>query len=245
MGMVNWIKGLGGRTLYYPGCFMRERLKEEVENYKEIFNLLGISYFVIEEMGCSGSTAYNAGYKKEAKKIVLKNFDLLKKNRVSKIITSSAEAYYFFKEVYPSFVRDWDIEVEHAVISILDAIKEEGIEYEGVEREGVAYHDPFYLGRYSGIYEEPREVINLLGGDVLEFKKNRDLASDICSESSYYLNFPEVVKESARKRAERIPDGATKLVVPCGFSYDSLKPYDVRCLEFSTYVLGRLRGILR
>ena len=72
------------------------------------------------------------------------------------------------KNIYPEFVRKWDIEVEHATIPILKELKK--LKIKSREKEIVTYHDPCKLGRYSGIYEEPRETIRILGGEILEMK---------------------------------------------------------------------------
>jgi len=43
---------------------------------------------------------------------------LFKKNKITKIVTNCPSCYHAFKEIYPSFVLDWDIEVEHATVTI-------------------------------------------------------------------------------------------------------------------------------
>jgi Fe-S oxidoreductase len=41
------------------------------------------------------------------------------------------------------------------------------------DREKVVYHDPCYLGRYRGVYDEPREVLSR-AVEVLEAPRNRE-----------------------------------------------------------------------
>ena len=38
----------------------------------------------------------------------------------------------------------------------------------------ITYHDPCHLGRLSGVYEEPREILNKCGYKVNELSKNRE-----------------------------------------------------------------------
>lgn len=36
------------------------------------------------------------------------------------------------------------------------------------------YHDPCYLGRYNGIYDAPRELMQLCGVELVEMPRNRE-----------------------------------------------------------------------
>ena len=39
---------------------------------------------------------------------------------------------------------------------------------------GATYHDPCYLGRYNGIYDDPREVMKLCGVELVEMPRNKE-----------------------------------------------------------------------
>jgi len=38
----------------------------------------------------------------------------------------------------------------------------------------VAWHDPCYLGRHNGVYDSPRNLLNILGNSVVELPRNRE-----------------------------------------------------------------------
>ncbi len=244
MGIVKWVKGFGEKVLYYPGCLTKGVLTEQFENYKNIFNRLGIDFILLsDEEVCCGLPILNAGYKKDARKLAKKNFDIFKKKGISKIVTNCPSCYHMFKDVYPTMVREWDIKVEHVTITILNAIKKKRIQYKGEEKEIVSYHDPCHLGRYSGIYEEPRQVIELLGGKIIEMKNNRENAICCGAGAGMRVNFPEIAKKSAKKRVTNIEDRVEKIISPCGLCYANLKSATEKSIEFSSFVLERLKEI--
>ena len=233
------------KVLYYPGCLTKGVLKEQFENYKEIFNKLSVDFVMLPDEVCCGLPVLNAGHKKEVRKLAKKNLDLFKKNKITKIITNCPSCYHTFKEIYPTLIRDWDIEVEHATITILNALKKKKIKYResDEERTIVAYHDPCHLGRYGGIYEEPREVIELLGGKILESPMNRQNAYCCGGGGGLRANFPEVAKAIAKKKVDSIPGIVEKIISPCGLCYANIKSATEKSTEFSTFVLGKLRRL--
>ncbi len=234
------------KVLYYPGCLTKGVLKKEFENYKEIFNRLGIDFILLsnEEL-CCGLPIINAGHKKDARKLVKKNYKIFKGHGITKIITNCPSCYHMFNEIYPKTIREWDIKTEHATVTILNALKRKKIKYKGADedREIVSYHDPCHLGRYSGIYDEPRRVIELLGGKIIEMAHNRENAICCGGGGGLRANFPEISKSIAKKRADNIPENAKKLISPCGLCYANIKTATDKSMEFSTFVLGRLRKL--
>ena len=259
----------GKKTLYYPGCLTKGALKEQFENYKEIFNRLRIDFVLLSgDEVCCGLPILNAGYRKDVKKLAKKNFDLFKSRGIKRIVTNCPSCYHTFKEVYLKFVRDWDIEVEHATVSICKALRKKRIDLRGVGVRGigvsgeggelVAYHDSCHLGRYSGIYEEPREVIERLGGKIFEFHFNRENAFCCGGGGGVRANFPEVAKKVAAKKISFVPESVGKIVSPCGLCYANFLSgtqkirgeegegrRKVESVEFSDFVLGKLKEIGR
>ena len=238
--------GFGKKTLYYPGCLTKGVLSEQFENYKQIFNKLGVDYVLLSnDENCCGLPVLNAGYKKDVRKLAKKNFELFQKNKIKKIITNCPSCYHTFAHIYPDMVRDWDIEVEHATITILNALKKKKIKFKGAEeeREVVAYHDPCHLGRYSDIYEEPREVIDLLGGKIIESKMNKEKTYCCGGGGGMRANFPEMAIGIAKLKTKYTNPEAKKIISPCGLCYSNIKSATDKSTEFSTFVLGKLRGM--
>lgn len=240
-------------TLYYPGCLLKGVLKGEFENYKKIFNKLGIDFVLLSEKeNCCGLPVLNGGYKKDARKLAEKNLKLFKEKKITKIITSCPSCYHTFKHIYPELLTGkhiWDIEVEHATVSILKALKRKGWRFDG-DKEIVTYHDPCHLGRYGkekndSIYDEPREVMEILGGMIKEMKHNRDEALCCGGGGGVRANFPSTAKKIAGLRVKDMPKDAEKIISPCGLCFANLSsafPDDKqKSEEFSSFVLRKLK----
>ena len=55
----------------------------------------------------------------------------------------------------------------------------------------VTYHDPCYLGRANSIYDAPRKLINLLGVNLIEVKRNKHLSFCCGAGGSQMFKDPE------------------------------------------------------
>ena len=244
MGIFAWLKG--EKVLYYPGCLTKGVLKEEFENYKEIFNRLGID-FVMSSEGevCCGLPVLNAGYRKDAKKLAVKNLKLFREKGIDKIVTNCPSCLHMFNDVYPKLARDWDIVAEHATVTICKRLRKLRLQVAGsrLQEEVVAYHDPCHLGRYSGIYDEPREVVELLGGKIIESRFNREGALCCGGGGGVRANFEKLAKGVAMSRVESFDKDVKKIISPCGLCYANLKSASDKSVEFSSFVLGKLRGM--
>ncbi len=196
---MGWFDFGRSSTLFWPGCFSSAKLSSVVSNYRKVLKRLGIDYSMPDsDFACCGGILIEAGYDKQSRKIARENFELFKKKGIKKIITSCPLCYNTFSKDYPAFLPDWDIEVEFILSEILNKIKN----YPGYVRSPAAtnavYYDSCVLGRYCGIYEEPREILSLLGYYLTESKysKQDSLCCGSCS------NLPEINPELAGKIAK-------------------------------------------
>ena len=242
MAFKDLFKKITGNVLYYPGCLTKGIHKTEFNNYKEIFNKLRIDFILIPDESCCGLPVLNSGHKKDAKKLAEKNLEKFKKRKVYKIITNCPSCYHTFKTIYPSLIKNWDIKVEHASTTIHNAIKKKKIS-SNKEKEKVSYHDPCHLGRYEKQFEIPRKVITQLGGELIEPINTKKMSFCCGGGGGVRANYPDLAKKTAKLRISHFPEDVKKIITPCGLCYSNLSEQDERVIEFSTYVLGKLRGI--
>lgn len=222
MGIFDKI--LGGNTLYYPGCLTKFVAKDLKENYEKILRSLGIDFIELSEIEvCCGSPVLKAGYADDFKNLAEKNLKIFKEHSVKKIITNCPACFLVFKKTYQEFLKEkWDIQVEHISQTIHSEIKNQKpkIIIQNHEIKKITYHDPCHLGRQMGVYEEPREVIQSLGYEIVEMELNR-LDSFCCGAGGgIQTNEPKLADKIAKDRISQAKKTETKtLITACPLCY--------------------------
>jgi heterodisulfide reductase subunit D len=169
---------------------------------------------------CCGSPPRSQGYDDDVRRLAEKNRDLFKAHGVKKVITSCPTCHSVL-DTYKKTIG-WDMEVEHLVSTIERAIlKTDFPKYPGLR---IAYHDPCHLGRYSGIYEQPRRILSSLGCEVVEMNYSRERALCCGGGGGVRANYPEIARSVSEERmAYARETGADALVTPCPMCYICLK----------------------
>ena len=119
------------------------------------------------------------------------NVALIKQVNAKKVVFSCAGCYRAFKEDYTKELGDLGVELLH-VSELLDDLQGKGNIKINRNEEVVTYHDPCHLGRHSGIYDEPREILESLGYEIVEMKNNREDASCCGGGGGLKSNYPEL-----------------------------------------------------
>jgi Fe-S oxidoreductase len=142
------------------------------------------------------------------------NMEAIRASGVRRIVTADPHAYNALKHDYKDMPP-----VEHISQAIGRAVRSGQVRLNAVDNGVYTYHDPCYLGRHNGIYDDPRDVLDSIPGlRRVEMKRCRD-RSFCCGGGGLALFYE--AKEEERMGVRRVrmaaEAGASVMVTACPF----------------------------
>ena len=187
---ADWADGLDVHTLgvdpevkvdvlYWVGCYgsFDERNKKVARSLARVLKSAGVNFGILGvEETCTGDPARRLGNEYLFQVLAEGAIETLKSYGVQTIVTACPHCMNNIKNEYGQFGGDF--EVVHHSQYIRDLLKSGKLRLEdGFDKRSITFHDPCYLGRYNDVYDQPREVLQGLGGaELIEMKRSRNKA---------------------------------------------------------------------
>jgi Fe-S oxidoreductase len=242
---ADWAKGLSVKTftegmevLYFPGCYLSydPRLKKVATATVNILNKAGIDFGILgPKEVCCGESIRKTGDEDLFKRLARDNIKTFIEDGVKKILVSSPHCYHTFKNEYPEFRVNF--EVVHIAQFLSELIHEGRLKPSKKFRKKLTYHDPCYLGRHNGVYDEPRDVLKKIPG--LELNEMPDSRADsLCCGGGggrIWMETPRRERFSDIRLRQAMEIGAEVLVTSC--------PYCITNFEGSRETLDVVENI--
>ncbi len=130
------------------------RGREIIASFAAVMKHLGTGFGVLKKERCTGDPVRRLGNDLAFGQLAEANIESLRLVRVKKIVSICPHCVRTIQEDWREFGAEVEVE-HHSEFLARHAEKLPGAE----TSRRVVFHDPCYLGRYRGIYDEPRQVI--------------------------------------------------------------------------------------
>jgi Fe-S oxidoreductase/nitrate reductase gamma subunit len=164
--------------IYWVGCSVLNdvRMQEIAVNFIKVLEAAEINYVVIYgQEGCCGDPARRLGEEGLFQRIALANIKKLKELPTDKIITHCPHCAFTLKYEYARLNGRFEV-IHHSKL-IWSLINQKRLKIPNVLEKRMVYHDPCYLGRYDGGYDEPRRILRSIPDTtLLEMERSRQKA---------------------------------------------------------------------
>jgi Fe-S oxidoreductase len=177
--------------MYFVGCLpyfdavfdeLRPDTLDIAKSTVKVLNAAGIRPVVSESERCCGHDLLWSGDVESFRALARQNIKQMKMLGVRKVITSCAECYRTLSRDYKELGAD--IEVQHISQAALELVGQGRLKVASSDRK-VTLHDACRLGRHSGVYEEPREVLKTIA-QLVEMPRNR-VAASCCGVGAFLM----------------------------------------------------------
>ena len=224
---AKWAEGLSVpeftedmEILYFPGCYFSydPRLKKVARATAGILKKAGVEFGILgEKESCCGESIRKTGDEELFKRLAKENIKNFIDAGVKKVLVSSPHCYHTFKNEYPEFMVHF--EVVHISQYLFELIRDGRIEIKNEYAKKVTYHDPCYLGRHNGVYDEPREVLGHISGLHLNEMPDNRVSSLCCGGGGgrIWMETPKGERFSDLRLEQAIGVGAEVLVTSCPY----------------------------
>jgi heterodisulfide reductase subunit D len=129
------------------------------------------------EEWCCGYPLFSAGMEEQVLPLMKHNIERVKAMGAKTVVTTCPSCYHTWEHIYPRLDSSpLGFEILHASQFLAQLMESGKLKLRSVE-DTATYHDPCDLGRKSGVYDAPRQVIEGIPGlEFREFESTREHA---------------------------------------------------------------------
>jgi len=195
----------------------------------KLLNSAGIEPVLSENERCCGHDLLWTGEVEKFNELCRLNAETFHDLGVKTIITVCPEGYLTLKKDYPEYLNSesgegvkngnkWDFKVLHITEYLAELVKNGDITFpqdNPFNGSTITYHDSCRLGRFMGVYDAPRTILNAIPGlELIEMEHNKNRS--LCCGVSNWTNCTDTSRSIRTERLlEATATGAQKLITSC------------------------------
>jgi heterodisulfide reductase subunit D len=235
-------------VIYFVGCVAAffPLVQKIPLAFVQILDKSGVDFTLLGgEEWCCGFPLIQMGMLDKMQKLVEHNQEKVKEIGAESVIFACPSCYHTWKEKYKT-----NGELFHSTQFMEKLIGEGKITFKHGFNKTVTYHDPCDLGRNSGVYDPPRNILKAIPGlKLVEMANNRQLC--VCCGGGGDLEMIDPVLSAAiaeRKIQEIQETGAEVVVTSCQqcirtiSGYARKKEIDLKVMDVTEVVLEAMES---
>jgi Fe-S oxidoreductase len=204
--------------LYFVCCTAAydTRVQHVARSLVECFRRVGLDFATLgNEEACCGSEIRRMGEEGLFEMLLDQNIERFEKCQVRSIVTTSPHCYNALKNDY----AQEGLEVRHYTQVLAEALTR-GSPFSKELKRVITYHDPCFLGKQNGVFDEPREILKTIPGvTFIDFDRSRE--KSLCCEGGGGRMWVEASDQESRTAEIRVRDavemGAEIIATACPF----------------------------
>jgi Fe-S oxidoreductase/FAD/FMN-containing dehydrogenase len=231
--------GKKAKNVYFAGCTASYVEHDIAMASVRLLDAAGVDFTLVgEKENCCGTPMLVAGKWELFAETMKKNIEAVKETGGDTVITSCPACDMMWRHFYPTWTEkigvEYGITAKHYSEVIAEKIKAGDFKFP--ESQGqkitVTWHDSCHIGRVSGVYDPPRQMIRAIPNvNLVEMSHNREKAH-CCGSVLTLIKEPPVAAEIGKMRLdEAMEAGAQKVLALCP------------CCEFQFRVTAQKKGL--
>ncbi len=209
----------GTEYLYYVGCTPSydPRVQKVARSLVTILQKAGVDFGIMgNQENCCGSEVRRLGEAGLFEMMSEENTETFKGLGVNKMFTTSPHCFNAYRNDYPKN----GMQVQHYTQILAGLVEGKKLEFSGRLEKSITYHDPCYLGKHNGVFDEPRAVLAAIPGAKL-IEMDRSRTKSLCCEGGGGRMWLEGTNPGLRLAQLRVKEaletGAEVLATACPF----------------------------
>lgn len=214
--------------LFFVGCMgsFASRAQKTTVALARLMQEAGIDFAILgKEERCHGDPARRMGHEILAQQLAMQTVETLNLYRVKKVVTACAHCFNAIRNELPQLGGQYEVVHHSQLIAELVASGRLPAAASSLADAKVTYHDPCYLGRHNGVYDEPRQAVRACAATELTEMPRHGSHSFCCGGGGGRAMMKE--QGASRINVERVREalhtGAQVLAVACPFCADMLE----------------------